>query len=78
MLLKVSRSAEYLKVVFLTYIFISIIYLVIDFSYVFWIGQLQYIFPQEYLKPIKDLYDGIVEKAVIYFKLENRSKYYVI
>ena len=73
MLLKVSRSEEYLKVVFLTYIFISIIYLVIDFSYIFWIGQLQYIFPQEYLKPIKDLYDGIVEKAVIAFKLEKRK-----
>ena len=73
MLLKVSRSEEYLKVVFLTYIFISIIYLVIDFSYIFWIGQLQYIFPQEYLKPIKDLYDGIVEKAVITFKLEKRK-----
>ena len=73
MLIKVSRSEEYLKVVFLTYIFISIIYLVIDFSYIFWIGQLQYIFPQEYLKPIKDLYDGIVEKAVIYFKLEKRK-----
>lgn len=71
MLYKVSSSAEYLKVVFLTYIFISIIYLVIDFSYVFWIGQLQYIFPPEYLKPIKDLYDGIVEKAVVTFKLEK-------
>ena len=71
MLYKVSSSAEYLKVVFLTYIFISIIYLVIDFSYVFWIGQLQYIFPPEYLKPIKDLYDGIVEKTVVTFKLEK-------
>ena len=71
LLTKISSSASSAKVVFLTYTFIAVVYLIIDFSYIFWLGQLRYIFPPEYLRPIIDLYNGIVEKARKTFKLEK-------
>ena len=73
LLLRLARLSSNAKVVFLTYIFICIIYLVIDFSYIFWLGQLKYIFPYKYLRSINDIYHGIIGKAMITFKLRKRK-----
>ena len=70
-LTKISKSATNEKVVFITYLIIVIIYLIIDFSYLFWGGQLKYFFPPDYLRPISDLYLGIIEKAIMTFKLDK-------
>ena len=59
------------KVVLLTYLLISIIYITVDLSYIFWTGQLSYIFPPEYLKPIDAVFSGLVDKAMIRFKLRK-------
>ncbi len=59
------------KVVLLTYLIIAVLYLIIDLSYVFWTGQLKYVFPKEYLKPIDSILNGIVDKALIKFKLQK-------
>ena len=66
---RISKCAESAKTVFITYLIISVIYIIIDFSYFFWAGQLNYIFPPEYLKPITDLYNGLSERAMMTFKL---------
>ena len=59
------------KVVLLTYLIISVLYIIIDLSYIFWAGQLKYVFPQEYLKPIDSLLNGFVDKALIKFRLRK-------
>ena len=59
------------KVVLLTYLLISILYMIIDLSYVFWTGQLKYVFPREYLKPIDSIFNGVVDKAMVRFKLRK-------
>ena len=59
------------KVVLLTYLIISVLYVVIDLSYIFWTGQLKYVFPQDYLKPIDSVMNGFVDKALIKFKLRK-------
>ena len=70
-LTKISKCATNEKVVFITYLIIVIIYLAIDFSYFFWGGQLKYIFPPDYLRPISDIYIGIIDKAIMTFKLDK-------
>ena len=59
------------KVVLLTYLLISVLYMIIDLSYVFWTGQLKYVFPREYLKPIDSIFNGVVDKAMVRFKLRK-------
>ena len=59
------------KVVLLTYLIISVLYIIIDLSYVFWTGQLKYVFPKDYLKPIDSILNGVVDKAMITFKLRK-------
>jgi hypothetical protein len=59
------------KVVLLTYLMISLLYIIIDLSYVFWTGQLKYVFPKEYLKPIDSILNGVVDKAMMKFKLRK-------
>ena len=70
-LMRLSNLSSSAKVVFITYLFIVIIYLVVDFSYFFWLGQLRYIFPQKYLRSLNDLYHGIIYKAISTFKLKK-------
>ena len=41
----------------------------VDLAYILWTGQLVYIFPKEYLKPIDSMFSGIVDLAVKRFKL---------
>ena len=74
---KLSKCEQNTKVMFITYFIIAIIYLVLDFAYFFWAGQLKLIFPPEYLKPITDLYNGIIDRAIITFKL-GKDKTHVI
>ena len=59
------------KVVLLTYLLIAVLYIVIDLAYIFWTGQLKYIFPPDYLKPIDALLNGLVDKTLIKFKLKK-------
>ena len=70
-LMRISNLSSSAKVVFITYMFIVIIYLVVDFSYFFWLGQLKYIFPQKYLRSLNDLYYGIIDKAMTTFKIKK-------
>ena len=70
-LASLSRARSDAKVVLLTYLLISIIYMVVDLGYIFWAGQLAYIFPPEYLKPIDGLFSRLVDKAMITFKLKK-------
>ena len=59
------------KVILLSYLLMALLYIYIDGSYIFWTVQLRYIFPKEYLKPINSLFDGIVDKALVKFKLRK-------
>ena len=42
-----------------------------DLSYILWTGQLKYVFPKDYLKPIDSILNGVVDKAMITFKLRK-------
>ena len=68
---KLTSAPSAAKVIFITYLFISIIYLVIDFSYFFFAGQLKYIFPSDYLRSMTAVYYGSIERAMITFKLRK-------
>ena len=70
---ELTSAPSGLKVVFITYLFICIIYLVIDFSYFFFAGQLKYIFPSDYLRSITAVYYGSIERAMITFKLRKEK-----
>ena len=72
LLSKITRSPSNEKNIFITFLLIVIIYLVIDFSYIFFAGQLKYAFPPIYLKPITAAYYGLVERAMIVFKLRKK------
>ena len=61
------------KVVLLTYLLISVLYIIIDLAYIFWTGQLKYVFPKDYLKPIDAIFNGIVDKAMVIFKIKKRK-----
>ena len=64
-----SRARSDAKVVLLTYLLIAGIYVAVDLAYLLWAGQLVYIFPREYLKPIDSMFNGIVKYAMKKFKL---------
>ena len=53
----------------INYIIIAGIYIYVDLAYILWTGQLVYIFPKEYLKPIDAMFSGIVDLAMKRFKL---------
>ena len=72
-LVNVSKCSASAKASFITYLIIAIIYLVIDLAYFFWGGQLKYIFPPDYLKPISELYHGIIDRAIMTFKLDKNK-----
>ena len=68
---KLTSAPSAAKVIFITYLFISIIYLVIDFSYFVFAGQLKYIFPSDYLRSMTAVYYGSIERAMITFNLRK-------
>jgi hypothetical protein len=73
LLSKITRSPSNEKIIFITFLIIVIIYLVIDFSYIFFAGQLKYVFPPIYLEAITAVYYGLVERAMITFKLRKKK-----
>ena len=66
-----SNAKTEVKVVLLTYLLIAILYITIDLAYLFWTGQLKYVFPKEYLRPIDSVFSGMVDKAMTKFKLRK-------
>lgn len=64
-----SKARSDAKVVLLTYLLIAGIYITVDLAYILWSGQLTYIFPKQYLKPIDGMFSGIVDFAMKTFKL---------
>ena len=68
-----SAAKPEAKVVLLTYLLISVLYIIIDLAYIFWTGQLKYVFPKDYLKPIDAIFNGIVDKAMDTFKIRKRK-----
>lgn len=66
-----SSAISNSKVVLLTYMILASLYITIDLSYIFWTGQLKYIFPPEYLRPIDSVFMGTIDKAMIKFKLRK-------
>jgi hypothetical protein len=70
-LASLSGAIPAAKVVLLTYLLIAILYVISDLGYIFWIDQLKYCFPKEYLNPTETLFMGIVNKALVKFKLRK-------
>ena len=66
-----SKARADAKVVLLTYMIIAGIYMAVDLAYILWTGQLVYIFPKEYLRPIDAMFSGIVDLAMKRFKLKK-------
>ena len=66
-----SKARSDAKVVLLTYLLIAAIYIATDLAYLLWAGQLVYIFPREYLKPIDSMFNGVVDYAMKKFKLRK-------
>ena len=59
------------KVVLLTYLLIAVLYFILDVIYITWIDQLKYSFPKEYINSIETLFLGVVNKALVKFKLRK-------
>ena len=72
-LANISKATTDSKVIFLTYLLIALLYLTIDLGYFFWMGQLRYVFPIEYLKPLHSVFNGMVSHAISVFKLKKRK-----
>ena len=70
-LYSLSGAVAEAKVVLLTYLIIAGLYIIIDLAFVFWTGQLKFVFPPDYLRPIDSLLNGMVEKAMIKFKIKK-------
>ena len=70
-LASLSSAKPEAKVVLLTYLLIAVLYAIADVAYIFWIDQLKYCFPKEYLIPIESLVLGVVDKALVKFKLRK-------
>ena len=70
-LASLSGAVPAAKVVLLTYLLIAILYVISDLGYIFWIYQLKYCFPKEYLNPTETLFMGVVNKVLVKFKLRK-------
>lgn len=69
----VHKSNEESKVVIMTYFFIVIIYLSVDFSYFTWSIQLKYKLPKTYLVPIEESLDGFVNSLKKRMKIGKKA-----
>jgi hypothetical protein len=69
----ISNARANAKVVLLTYLLINVLYIIIDCAYVLWLEQLKYVFPKEYLRPVETILMGIVDNALIKFKLKKEK-----
>ena len=72
-LIYISGVASSAKVEFMTYLFINIIYLILNFSYFFYFGQLKFIFPSYYLSSISRIFICFTETINIIFKLKKEK-----
>ena len=72
-LFSLSNARANAKIVLLTYLLINGLYIIIDFAYILWLEQLKYVFPKEYLRPVETILMGIVDKALIKFKLKKEK-----
>jgi hypothetical protein len=70
-LASLSSAKPEAKVVLLSYLLIAVLYVIADVAFIFWIDQLKYSFPKEYLIPIESLIMGVVDKALVKFKLRK-------
>jgi hypothetical protein len=68
-LIGVDQGTSDSKVVLLCYMFIASLYIVVDASYFKWLYMIQFIFPQEYIKPFKDAFRGYFKSVLVRFKL---------
>ena len=67
-LIELPRVCDSARVEFLTYFFINLVYLISNFAYFFYFGQLKYIFPEIYIKSISRIYLCITDSIKILFK----------
>lgn len=70
-LANLSDAISNSKVIMLSYILAAVLYLVIDFTYLSWVGHLKYVFPREYLKPLDSIYTGFVTNLMVKLKLRK-------
>lgn len=68
-----DKSPSGSKVVLITYLFISLGYIIIDLSYILWAFCLNYILPKVYLDPIQNVFDGLVREAKKVFKIGKKE-----
>lgn len=68
-----DKSPSGSKVVLITYLFISLAYIIIDLSYIFWVFCLNYILPKVYLDPIVNVFDGLVGETKKFFKIGKKE-----
>ena len=72
-LIKISGISDSARIEFITYFIINIIYLHINFSYIFYFGQLKYIFPPIYLNSISKVYICLSDTVRVLFKLKKEK-----
>ena len=72
-LTKLPGVSDSARVEFLTYFFINIIYLIANFSYFFYFGQLKYIFPSIYIRSISSVYLCLTDAFKVLFKLKKEK-----
>ena len=72
-LIELPRVCDSARVEFLTYFFINLVYLISNFAYFFYFGQLKYIFPEIYIKSISRIYLCITDSIKILFKLKKEK-----
>ena len=66
-----SEAKNENKVILLTYLIMALLYMILDLSYIFWTAQLKYVFPKEYLAPIDAVFNGLVDRAMVKFKIRK-------
>ena len=72
-LANIERVSSSAKPEFISYMFINVIYLISNFLYFSYFGQLKYIFPSNYLDAINSLYICVIDSAKIIFKLKKEK-----
>ena len=72
-LFKIPGISDSARIEFITYFIINIIYLHINFSYIFYFGQLKYIFPPIYLNSISKVYICLSDTVRALFKLKKEK-----
>ncbi|MCQ2817489.1 MAG: hypothetical protein MJ252_09520 [archaeon] len=63
------KATSGIKVVLMAYVYIDIIYLILDFKYILWLRTLKYVFPQKYMDPMSDAFYGAVSRLKDRFKI---------